>query len=145
MVPQQNMDSGRSDSPVNNNTINMNANNNNNNNNRVPMFGSQLVDENSATPYSDATQVGFVEFCPIPNDIGNIFGDCLTDEVDMHKVGKKNVCCARTQVFLEMRENVGKTIFFISYANNSNKIRNILIKKNIPEIILKKLFGINIK
>ncbi|GJQ87926.1 hypothetical protein Trydic_g1189 [Trypoxylus dichotomus] len=55
MVPQQNMDSGRSDSPINNNTINTN-NNHNNINNRVPLFGSQLVDENSATPYSDATQ-----------------------------------------------------------------------------------------
>lgn len=61
MVPQQNMDSGRSDSPINNNTIN---NNHNNPNNRVPQFGSQLVDENSATPYSDATQVGFVECLP---------------------------------------------------------------------------------
>lgn len=26
--------------------------------NGVPVFGSQLVDKNSATPYSDATQVG---------------------------------------------------------------------------------------
>ncbi|KRT85334.1 hypothetical protein AMK59_839 [Oryctes borbonicus] len=55
MVPQQNMDSGRSDSPINNNTINTN-NNHNNINNRVPLFGSQLVDEKSTTPYSDATQ-----------------------------------------------------------------------------------------
>lgn len=64
MVPQQNMDSGRSDSPVNNNnnTINMN---NIHTNNRVPLFGSQLVDENSTTPYSDATQVGFVELCSL--------------------------------------------------------------------------------
>ncbi|KAI4467737.1 sox transcription factor [Holotrichia oblita] len=55
MVPQQNMDSGRSDSPVNNNNNNINMNNIHTNN-RVPLFGSQLVDENSTTPYSDATQ-----------------------------------------------------------------------------------------
>lgn len=44
MVPQQNMDSSsRSEIPTTS---------------AVPMFGSQLVDKNSSTPYSDATQVG---------------------------------------------------------------------------------------
>lgn len=41
MVPQQG-DLGRSDSPSSSG---------------IPMFGSQLVDKNSSTPYSDATQV----------------------------------------------------------------------------------------
>lgn len=44
MVPQQNMESSRSDTPI-----------------MSPAdvkFGSQLVDKNSMTPYSDATQVG---------------------------------------------------------------------------------------
>ncbi|CAH1365007.1 hypothetical protein MTP99_001326 [Tenebrio molitor] len=41
MVPQQNMDSSRSETPISS---------------VVPKFGSQLVDKNSATPYSDATQ-----------------------------------------------------------------------------------------
>lgn len=44
MVPQQGLDGGRSDSPTSSGQ---------------PMFGSQLVDKNSLTPYSDATQVGF--------------------------------------------------------------------------------------
>lgn len=26
----------------------------------IPLFGSQLVDKNSVTPYSDATQVSFI-------------------------------------------------------------------------------------
>lgn len=43
MVPQQGLDAVRSDSPTSSG---------------LPMFGSQLVDKNSATPYSDATQVG---------------------------------------------------------------------------------------
>lgn len=43
MVPQQGLDGGRSDSPTSSG---------------LPMFGSQLVDKNSLTPYSDATQVG---------------------------------------------------------------------------------------
>lgn len=42
MVPQQNLDD-RSDSPTSSG---------------LPVFGSQLIDKNSATPYSDATQVG---------------------------------------------------------------------------------------
>nr|CAI5827957.1 unnamed protein product [Callosobruchus analis] len=42
MVPQQNMDSSRSDTPTCSS--------------QVPLFGSQLVDKNSSTPYSDATQ-----------------------------------------------------------------------------------------
>ncbi|GLV40417.1 Sox box protein 14 [Carabus blaptoides fortunei] len=41
MVPQQGLDGGRSDSPTSSG---------------LPMFGSQLVDKNSLTPYSDATQ-----------------------------------------------------------------------------------------
>lgn len=41
MVPQQG-DTSRSDSPTSSG---------------LPMFGSQLVDKNSSTPYSDATQV----------------------------------------------------------------------------------------
>lgn len=41
MVPQQG-DLSRSDSPSSSG---------------IPMFGSQLVDKNSSTPYSDATQV----------------------------------------------------------------------------------------
>ncbi|XP_044735094.1 transcription factor Sox-12-like [Chrysoperla carnea] len=41
MVPQQNIDANRSDSPTSSG---------------LPMFGSQLIDKNSATPYSDATQ-----------------------------------------------------------------------------------------
>lgn len=44
MVPQQNMDGSRSETPTNSG---------------LPIFGSQLVDKNSSTPYSDATQVGF--------------------------------------------------------------------------------------
>lgn len=69
MVPQQSM--------VDNNNISGNNNNNNgggaivftiNGGGRsespsssvgVPLFGSQLIDKNSATPYSDATQVSF--------------------------------------------------------------------------------------
>lgn len=47
MVPQQNVESTRSDSPTSSG---------------VPLFGSQLIDKNSATPYSDATQVGLVDF-----------------------------------------------------------------------------------
>lgn len=43
MVPQQGLDDGRSESPTSSGS---------------PVFGSQLVDKNSATPYSDATQVG---------------------------------------------------------------------------------------
>lgn len=42
MVPQQSLDASRSDSPTSSG---------------LPMFGSQLIDKNSATPYSDATQV----------------------------------------------------------------------------------------
>lgn len=42
MVPQQNMESTRSETPTSG----------------LPLFGSQLVDKNSSTPYSDATQVG---------------------------------------------------------------------------------------
>lgn len=42
MVPQQQTNCSRADSPSNN----------------VPKFGSQLVDRKSSTPYSDATQVG---------------------------------------------------------------------------------------
>lgn len=42
MVPQQG-DLVRSDSPTSSNGL--------------PLFGSQLVDKNSATPYTDATQV----------------------------------------------------------------------------------------
>lgn len=43
MVPQQGLDAGRSDSPTSSG---------------LPLFGSQLIDKNSSTPYSDATQVG---------------------------------------------------------------------------------------
>lgn len=46
MVPQQNLDD-RSDSPTSSG---------------LPVFGSQLVDKDSSTPYSDATQVGIFEF-----------------------------------------------------------------------------------
>lgn len=42
MVPQQNMDGSRSETPTGSVT--------------QPLFGSQLVDKNSSTPYSDATQ-----------------------------------------------------------------------------------------
>ncbi|XP_060523616.1 transcription factor sem-2-like [Cylas formicarius] len=41
MVPQQGMDASRSESPSSSG---------------LPLFGSQLVDKNSSTPYSDATQ-----------------------------------------------------------------------------------------
>lgn len=41
MVPQQGLDGTRSDSPTSSG---------------LPMFGSQLIDKNSSTPYSDATQ-----------------------------------------------------------------------------------------
>jgi len=41
MVPQQN-DSSRSSSPTSSG---------------IPMFGSQLINKNSSTPYTDATQV----------------------------------------------------------------------------------------
>lgn len=44
MVPQQG-DLGRSVSPSSSG---------------IPMFGSQLVDKNSSTPYSDATQVSIL-------------------------------------------------------------------------------------
>lgn len=44
MVPQQNIDGSRSETPTNSGLH--------------PLFGSQLVDKNSSTPYSDATQVG---------------------------------------------------------------------------------------
>lgn len=43
MVPQQNMDASRSETPTSSGQ---------------PLFGSQMVDKNSSTPYSDATQVG---------------------------------------------------------------------------------------
>lgn len=46
MVPQQGMEAVRSDSPLSA-TSSVG---------RGPVFGSQLVDQNSATPYSDATQ-----------------------------------------------------------------------------------------
>lgn len=46
MVPQQN-ETTRSDSPTSSG---------------MPLFGSQLIDKNSATPYSDATQVGLLIF-----------------------------------------------------------------------------------
>lgn len=44
MLPQQTMDSIKSETP----------------NNEMPIFGSQLVSQYSSTPYSDATQVGSV-------------------------------------------------------------------------------------
>lgn len=46
MLPQHVMDSIRTDTPTNSGL--------------AVVFGSQLVDQNSSTPYSDATQVGFV-------------------------------------------------------------------------------------
>lgn len=51
-MPQQNMDASRSETPTNSG---------------LPRFGSQLVDQNSSTPYSDATQVGrwFSQLCPL--------------------------------------------------------------------------------
>lgn len=49
MVPQQNMDASRSDTPTGGVS--------------QPLFGSQLVDKNSSTPYSDATQVGLDDCC----------------------------------------------------------------------------------
>lgn len=51
MVPQQNMDGSRSETPTNG----------------MPRFGSQLIDKNSSTPYSDATQVGSMTFSLNPN------------------------------------------------------------------------------
>lgn len=51
MVPQQ-MEGSRSESP--------------NVNGGLPLFGSQLVDKNSSTPYSDATQVGVCFFRKFP-------------------------------------------------------------------------------
>lgn len=51
MVPQQNMDGSRSETPTNG----------------MPRFGSQLVDKNSSTPYSDATQVGSKTLSVCPN------------------------------------------------------------------------------
>ncbi|XP_022908230.1 putative transcription factor SOX-14 [Onthophagus taurus] len=51
MVPQQGMESERSDSPIAGSTSSTASSNS-----RGPIFGSQLVDQNSATPYSDATQ-----------------------------------------------------------------------------------------
>lgn len=44
MVPQQNMDASRSETPTGSGSVSQ------------PLFGSQLVDKNSSTPYSDATQ-----------------------------------------------------------------------------------------
>lgn len=60
MVPQQNMDGSRSETPTNSG---------------LPIFGSQLVDKNSSTPYSDATQVGLMIFylCGL-SDFSEIFG-----------------------------------------------------------------------
>lgn len=67
MVPQLNMDNGCGglSGVVLGNTDNNNSTMTLTNNGRsespsssgVPLFGSQLVDKNSATPYSDATQV----------------------------------------------------------------------------------------
>lgn len=54
MVPQ-NMDSGRSESPTSSGQ---------------PLFGSQLVDKDSATPYSDATQVGQLIFLQFATSAG---------------------------------------------------------------------------
>lgn len=52
-MPQHTMDANsRSDSPTNGGGLN-----------GLPLFGSQMVDKNSATPYSDATQVGVVDYC----------------------------------------------------------------------------------
>lgn len=51
MVPQQTYDSNLlvSNSEMEITALNM-----------MPKFGSQLVDKNSATPYSDATQVSYL-------------------------------------------------------------------------------------
>lgn len=59
MVPQQN-DSSRSSSPTSSG---------------IPMFGSQLINKNSSTPYTDATQVSYPRHpkkqnvgCSVPSD-----------------------------------------------------------------------------
>lgn len=51
MVPQQN-DTSRSNSPT---VTGLSVG--------LPMFGSLLVDKNSSTPYSDATQVSEMSIC----------------------------------------------------------------------------------
>lgn len=56
MVPQHSQDTTMARHDMENTSINNNSNNINNQSDNV-VFGSQRVDKNSITPYSDATQV----------------------------------------------------------------------------------------
>lgn len=50
------------------------------------MFGSQLVDKNSATPYSDATQVGWIFIFFLTKNLCSDFVTCNLDNVFYFRV-----------------------------------------------------------
>lgn len=89
MVPQQNMDGSRSETPTNSG---------------LPLFGSQLVDKNSSTPYSDATQVGrwfceYSDFCValfVQEIAYNVFLKSRTNIITFYQTQKNKWECTPT-------------------------------------------------